>query len=295
MRQDRVSGASEIEGKVFCHIRKFLDDNEKLFNACLSILKAYPSMSSIWQIANFSFLYKDRESMDEIFHKMKEANKRTIENGVDVIEEDSTILTYSRSSIVEGILKKCEDKKIKVICSESRPLYEGRKLAKEICKHVKVTLVADASIFHFIDKADFVLIGADAILEKGIVNKVGTSAIALYAKAMEKPVYVASSSYKTFPFVFIKEEKKEEIWKNAPHEINVKNFYFDFTPANLISYFISENGIKKEKPKFRQKIAKEILKIRKLLKRTDYTPLNEGWHFTFSSKLISHYNWLIYF
>ena len=143
-------------------------DNEKLFNACLSILKAYPLMDYIWQIANFSFIYKDKESMDEVFYKMKDANKKTIENGAELIEEDSTILTYSRSSIVESILKKCKDKNIKAICSESRPRYEGRRLAKN------------------------------------------------------KPVYVASSSYKTFPFVFIKEEKEEEIWKNAPHEISIK-------------------------------------------------------------------------
>ena len=174
---------------------------------------------------------------------------------------------YSRSSTVVKILKACKDKEIKIICSESRPRYEGRKLAKELRNHFEVILTTDAAIFSFIDEADIVLTGADAILKEHVINKVGTAAITLCANEKKKPFYVAASSYKVFPFIFIKEERKEEIWRKAPKEIKIRNFYFDATPCEHINSFITENGISKGKPSFKFKIADEINRIKELLSR----------------------------
>ena len=43
-------------------------------------------------------------------------------------------------------------------------MYEGRCLAEEIaCPSIDVTLVIDSAIFSFIDKADAIVVGADAI------------------------------------------------------------------------------------------------------------------------------------
>jgi len=262
MKQDRMSGAVEIERKVIRRIENFLED-EKLFNECYSIISKYPSMGSIWNIANFAFLMR-RNAICE-YRKMEEANKKVIEFGKNFIEDESLIITYSRSSIVKNILKECKNKKIKVICSESRPRYEGRKLVKELCNYVDLTMVVDSGIFSFIDKADVIIIGADAVLEKSIVNKVGTSAIAMYAKQIGVPFCVACSSYKSFPFAFIKEESKKEIWKNPPENVKIKNFYFDTTPLEYISYFIFERGVSKEPIKFNYELSDEIEKIKNIL------------------------------
>lgn len=44
---------------------------------------------------------------------------------------------------------------------------------------------------------DMVLVGAEAVVENGgIINKLGTYQIALVAKALNKPMYVAAESYK---------------------------------------------------------------------------------------------------
>lgn len=262
MKQDRISGAVEIEKKIISRIERFLE-NEKLFDECFSIISKYPSMGSIWNISNFAFLMGG-DAIHE-YHKMEEANKKVVENGKKFIKDGYTIVTYSRSSTVKDILKKCKDKKISVVCSEARPKYEGRRLVKELCNHVEITMVVDSGIFSFIEEADAVIVGADAILERSILNKTGTSAIAIYAKQIGVPFCVACSSYKSFPFAFIKEEGKEEIWKNPPENAKIKNFYFDKTPLEYISYFISERGISREAIKFNYELSEGIKRIKNIL------------------------------
>ena len=265
MRQDKISGASEIEKKIILRVKKLLG-KRRLFDECLSILSVYPSMASLWNIVNISFSLNKDEAEKE-FVKMENAGKKVIEHAKELIK-NATVITHSRSSTVLKLLKEC--KNIKVICTESRPRYEGRLLAKELCKKIDVTLVADSAIFSFIDKADLILMGADAILNNNVVNKIGTSAIALYAMEKGKPFYIISSSYKTFPFVMLKEESEKEIWREAPEGINIKNFYFDATPLRWISYFITEKGISAEAPKFSMNICKEVLEIRDKLEERGY-------------------------
>jgi len=111
MRQDRISGAAEIETKVKKYISKYIGKKE-LFEKCLAMLSIYPSMASIWNIANFIFLYG--KDANEKFEEMKVANKKVVENGVKAIKDGYTILTYSRSSTVTKILEACKDKEIKI-------------------------------------------------------------------------------------------------------------------------------------------------------------------------------------
>jgi translation initiation factor 2B subunit (eIF-2B alpha/beta/delta family) len=131
-----------------------------------------------------------------------------------------------------------------LICTESRPRYEGRSLADELVSYgIDVIIVVDSAIFSFIEKADAVIIGADAITPAGVVNKVGTHALAFFAKGKKVPVYVVSDTQKIFPRVWIKEEGRgTEIWENSG-DITVKNVYFDCTPLGLITGIITNEGM----------------------------------------------------
>ncbi len=267
MKQDRISGAAELERKAIDRMKRYIG-REALLEKCYSLLSTYPSMASIWNIANFAFLYGERAKKK--FEDMTKSNEKVIENGVNAVENGSTILTYSRSSTVMKILKACRNKDIKVICSESRPKYEGRKLAMELSNEgIDVTLTTDATLAFMMDKADMLLMGADAILKDSIINKAGTAPLLAYANEESKEIFVAASSYKVFPFVFLKEENDREIWKNAPDGIKIKNFYFDVTDVIHISYFITENGISKSAPSFNFELANEILEIRNMLRANE--------------------------
>ena len=259
-RQDKISGAAEIERKAISHIKKYIGRKE-LFEKCYSMLSAYPSMASIWNIANFAFL-GDEKSME----KMAVANEKVVLNGTDAVKSNSVILTYSRSSTVSKILQGCKNKGVSVICSESRPKYEGRKLALELArKGIDVVLTTDAALAFMADEADIILIGADAILENRIVNKAGTAPLLTYANERNKKIYVAASSYKVFPFVFVKKEDDREVWKDAPEGVEIKNFYFDVADIRHVNYFITERGVSKSAPYFTSKLADEILDIKGML------------------------------
>ena len=264
MRQDKISGAAEIEPMMMKLILKYVE-REGLFDTSMKMLKAYPSMGSLWNIANFAFLYG--KEAEKKFEEMKMASEKLIRKATSIIKDGTTVATYSRSSTVLKILKECKEKEIRIMCSEARPRYEGRKLARELYTDFEIFFSTDVSLLSMIENADIILIGADAITENNMVNKVGTSVLASYAMEMDKPLYVATTSYKAFPYVFIKEESKREIWENAPPNVKIKNFYFDATPISKISYFITENGLCREKPHFSETISEEAKEIAKILSR----------------------------
>jgi len=71
-------------------------------------------------------------------------------------------------------------------------------LSNELAKlDVPVKLVIDSAVAYTMDEVDMVFVGADGVVESGgIINMMGTYQIAMVAKSMNKPVYVAAESYK---------------------------------------------------------------------------------------------------
>lgn len=60
-----------------------------------------------------------------------------------------------------------------------------------------MTICLDAAAAYVMERVDIVLVGAEGVVENGgIVNKLGTYQLALAAKALGKPVYVAAESFK---------------------------------------------------------------------------------------------------
>ena len=71
-------------------------------------------------------------------------------------------------------------------------------MSNELAKlDVPVKLLLDSAVAYSMDEIDMVFVGADGVVESGgIINMMGTYQIALVAKSMNKPVYVAAESYK---------------------------------------------------------------------------------------------------
>ena len=97
---------------------------------------------------------------------------------------------------------------------------------------------------------DLVLVGADAITSEGnVVNKIGTSNIAVVAHEARIPFYVVSELLKFDPETFYGEYEKieqrnpAEVWKEAPQKLTVQNPAFDVTPNRYIHGLICEEGI----------------------------------------------------
>jgi ribose 1,5-bisphosphate isomerase len=181
------------------------------------------------------------------------SRERIAEIGAKRIRDGSVVFTHCHSSTVSHMLwkAKSEGRDFEVICTETRPAFQGRITAKEMLQlGVKTTFIVDSAARSFMHDADLIMVGADAITSEGnVVNKIGTSAIAVLAHEARKPFYVVSELLKFDPATLhgeyekIEERSRDEIWKDAPSDLNVRNPAFDVTPRDLIHGIICEEGI----------------------------------------------------
>jgi ribose 1,5-bisphosphate isomerase len=184
---------------------------------------------------------------------LEDSKERIAEIGSRRIRGDSVIFTHCHSSTVTYLLKKTKEKgkSFEIICTETRPVFQGRITAKEMLElGVNTTLIVDSAARFFMNQADFVIVGADAITSEGnVINKIGTSLIALAAHEARTPFYVVSELLKFDPVTMygdyekIEERSPNEIWKNVPKNLIIRNPAFDVTRRDFIHGIICEEGI----------------------------------------------------
>ncbi|MFH1500680.1 MAG: hypothetical protein ABIE22_01925 [archaeon] len=170
-----------------------------------------------------------------------------------LIRKNEIIFTHCHSTNVINALvyAKKRGKSFQVYNTETRPLLQGRKTAKELRKEgIKVTMFVDSAIGialsgeQGLKKVDKVFLGADAILRKGAINKVGSEVIAQVAKNQKIPVYVVADSWKfTKRKVPIEQRKLNEVWDLAPKSVKIKNPAFEFVDKKYIKSIVSELGV----------------------------------------------------
>jgi ribose 1,5-bisphosphate isomerase len=188
-----------------------------------------------------------REKIDEAKVKIGEIGSKRISDG-------DLILTHCYSTSVLSILRKIkeEGKEVRVIVTESRPAFEGRKMTHEILGiGFPVTFIIDIAVRVFMHDVDNVIVGAEAIAANGaIVNKIGTSVIAAVAHEARVRTLVAAGTYKFYPEsiigqrITIEEEAPSQIYENTHDEnLTVRNPQFDVCPPEYIDAIITERGM----------------------------------------------------
>ena len=179
-------------------------------------------------------------------------------NAAELIGKGKTIITHSQSSTVVGVFEHLAAD-VKVIVTESRPPGEGRILAEKLSRLGIVTdFISDQQMGVFVKHADVALVGADTIAEDGsVINKAGTYLLALAAREQKVPFYVCFESIKfsSKPSADIGLEKHDPAELNPPQlpHVETHNIYFDVTPSNLVTAWITEEGVSRE-PKFKAMI-----------------------------------------
>lgn len=125
--------------------------------------------------------------------------------GHSFVQEGSVVLTHGCSRVVSTLLFRAATcgKQFRVIVTEGSPANDGAIAAKQLNEAgIPTTLIPDSAVGlvmsgGLLDKVDLCLVGAEGVVETGgVVNKVGTLQIAMVAKALNVPVYVAVESYK---------------------------------------------------------------------------------------------------
>jgi translation initiation factor 2B subunit (eIF-2B alpha/beta/delta family) len=160
------------------------------------------------------------------------------------------VLTHSRSSTVLAALQLAatRGRLVEVVCTESRPSYEGRTAAAALSQEgIRTRLITDSAAAHFLGRVNLVMVGADSVSGDGLVNKMGTYAIALAARDRGVPFYALCGTEKflptDYPYFRIAPQDPQEVWPEHPQGVEVLNLYFDVTPLEYVSAVITEQGM----------------------------------------------------
>ncbi|CAN4095163.1 unnamed protein product [Withania somnifera] len=191
----------EIELKKASDSLKSWDKTSISLTAGCDLFMRYVTRTSALEYEDFnsskSRLLERAEKFGEISYK---ARKIIAMLSQDFIFDGCTILVHGFSRVVFEVLKTAAQnrKNFRVLCTEGRPDRSGLRLSNELAKlDVPVKLLIDSAVAYSMDEVDMVFVGADGVVESGgVINMMGTYQIALVAKSMNKPVYVAAESYK---------------------------------------------------------------------------------------------------
>lgn len=196
---------------------------------------------------------------DEYLDLIATTKRGLVDKCLPFVKMYETVLTHCHSSTAVSMLKSIGEGKesFEVVCTETRPLYQGRKTAKSLIDGgISTTMIADSAAESFVIgrgniRVDAVFIGCDEISMSGhCVNKIGSWGIAMASNYASRPVYIVSPLLKVDPETFgrdIKIEIREdkEIWSDAPEGLDMYNPAFEIVDKNLISGFLTEFGIVK--------------------------------------------------
>ena len=191
-------------------------------------------------------------------------------SGAERIKNGDVILTYAKSSVVEKTLMEAfnQGKQFKVIVIDSRPLFEGRNLARALADlGIEVQYSLTHGLSHVIGSATKVFLGAHAMMSNGyLYSRIGTALVAMAAKGAKVPVIVCCESVKLTERVALDSFVHNEIapedelliprisnvvegesapslekWREVPN-LQLLNLMYDLTPAEYIDMVITEYG-----------------------------------------------------
>jgi len=239
LAKDRVSSSNTIALKmVDCVVELFgkYDCKELVKN----IMEGQPSMAVVLNVADKILKVDNKEELLELRNEFLKAEENTVNKAVKKLKDYKRIATISYSRTVLETLKFIRPKRVYV--SVSHPAKEGEKLAQELlAEGIDVVLFEDAAYSVVMDDVDAVFVGADAVFEDCVVNKIGSFYLALLSSYFKKDFFVLANKFK-----FLDEDlgKNYRILELEPSQItdlncDVVNVYFERVPLKFVKEIIS--------------------------------------------------------
>lgn len=263
-----VVESGEVEGdKLISEVKKV---GEKLALARKNEPLARNAMKYI--LHKLSEKDSEKDFKKEIVNYCKEykalierAKKNIITNGTGSLRKEKVVLTHCHSSTSTSTLinvakfKSIVGEEFKVVATETRPRYQGRKTAKELYEAgVDVTMIVDSACSAFIIDDRYlpvgaIIVGCDELLRDGsFINKVGTHSIAVAAQKGADEFYVATTllklnAKKGSKLPEIEQRDVGEVWEEAPEGLKIINPAFDFISKDYVTGYITEVGVLESK------------------------------------------------
>jgi translation initiation factor 2B subunit (eIF-2B alpha/beta/delta family) len=257
-----------------------------------ALYSAQPSMAPLFNLVNNVFLGLEACDAPELIRPRLHrtvgaflAHSERLHNALantalPFIPHGARVLTYSYSSSLLAVLLEAhaQHRVSTVFCTESRPMLEGQRLARALASAgMAVEIGVDAAASVFMRRSSVVLVGADSLSERGLVNKLGTTSLALLSRDAGIPCYTVADRQKWLPSGVsptdpARREPEAEVWAAPPIGITVWNAYFECTPLSLFNGVIGED---------------RLLTANELLLELQNLPIAEAWR-SQPSRLILH-------
>jgi len=200
-----------------------------------------------------------------------QTNLQLAKNGATLINDADVLLHHCNTGALAGVdwgtafgaIRYAHEsgKKVKVLVDETRPRLQGARLTAWECEQygIPYEIITDNAAGFFLQHGvvNAVFFGADRVAENGdVVNKVGTYMLSLAAKANRVPVYcvfpksTVDLSTASGMQIVIEERDSGEVLdlkylgeNIAPASAHARNPAFDVTPHELITAWVTEDGI----------------------------------------------------
>lgn len=257
IRLDRLSGAAELAIQAAQAVERVagspgFSETARL-EAVRALVRAQPAMAPLVNLANRVLsapLGGTAEVCRSFAEELRGAGEAVGAVAAGCIADGMTVLTHSSSSTVLEALARAKrsGRNFEVICTESRPLCEGVGMARRLAgEGIPVRLIVDAAAYSMLPATRLVLVGADSVSSRGLLNKAGTAALALAAKTLGVEVYALAGTAKFLPAAYHPPEQElrdpTEILEKPLERVTPINYYFDLTPLSYLSGVITEDGI----------------------------------------------------
>ena len=194
------------------------------------------------------------------------------EYGAALLKDGDTVMTVCNAGALAAVeygtalapvyVAAEKGKTVSVYSLETRPLLQGARLTSyELTENgINTTLICDNMAASVLAQGNIsaIFTGCDRVAANGdAANKIGTYMLAILARHFGIPFYICAPystvdfSTKTGKDIIIEQRSPEEIrslWYResmVTEKANIYNPAFDVTPAELITAFITEKGIKK--------------------------------------------------
>jgi len=231
------------------------------------LLASRPTAISLWN--GVQYVFKDTsaaataeeyrrkvtENADRFIRRSKNALKTIGKLGANRIRDGDKVLTHCNSKAAIAVMAEAwaQGKRFEAYCTESRPWRQGVLTANDLARlGIPCTMIIDSAVRYVMKDLDLALVGADTIASNGaLINKIGTSQVALAANEARVPFTVCAETFKFSPrtiygeLVKIEERDATEVVGpgEVPPEVKVFNPVFDATPPEYIDSIVTEIGV----------------------------------------------------
>ncbi len=197
------------------------------------------------------------------------ANQAIGGHGTAVVPDGARVLTHCNTGSLAcvgwgtalGVIRSAHEagRQPSVWVDETRPVLQGARLTAWELQQLGIpaTLVVDsmAGSLMAAGEVDLAIVGADRIAANGdVANKIGTYSLAVLARYHDVPFYVAAptstidSATPSGARIVVELRPDAEVVeiggvRLAPEGVPAQNWAFDVTPTDLVTGYITEEGI----------------------------------------------------